>query len=59
MVERLEAAAEGLTEFPDRGQKMRGALRRLTSVRPYLIIYRVDETVVDVMHIRHSARRPA
>lgn len=56
MVGLLEAAGEALTDFPDRGLLVRGTLRKLTTVRPYLIFYRVLETGVHILHIRHGAR---
>lgn len=55
----LQAACENLADaamqyplFP--GRENRGVRRRV--VRPYNVLYRVREDVVEVVHVRHGAR---
>jgi toxin ParE1/3/4 len=55
---RLKAAAESLSEFADRGRPAIHGTRELTLVKPYLIRYAVKVDHVEVITIRHSARRP-
>jgi plasmid stabilization system protein ParE len=57
----LIAHVELLARFP----RMGGVVRKRPSVRkvvhsPYLVYYRVRETkrVIEVMHVRHGARKP-
>lgn len=58
MVQKLVAAAETLAEYPERGRRHPKGWREFTSVKPYLIQYRVSEAFVRVLRIRHAARRP-
>ncbi len=55
---KLIAAAESLTEFPDRGQAVRSGTRDLLAIPPYLIRYVVLPDEIRIIKIRHSARRP-
>lgn len=57
---RLRAAAESLAHFADRGRPaIHGyGTRELTLVKPYLIRYAILPDRVEVVTIRHSARRP-
>lgn len=57
---RLKAAAESLAHFADRGRPaIHGhGTRELTLVKPYLIRYAILPDRVEVVTIRHSARRP-
>ena len=55
---RIQAAGNGLQTFPDRGRRVRGTLRVLVHVRPYLIYYRRKGELVRILFVRHGARRP-
>jgi plasmid stabilization system protein ParE len=55
---KLVAAAEDLTENPDRGRSVGRGRRELLLIRPYLIRYRVEGETVFILRIRHAARRP-
>ena len=54
--ERLIAVADSLAEFPDRGRDVGDGRREMTTVRPYVLRYRVDDERVIVLRIRHAAR---
>ncbi len=54
----LKEAGDSLTHFAERGRPSRGGTRELTSLRPYIIRYRVAEDRVHIVTIRHAARRP-
>ena len=54
----LRDAAASLDLMPDRGRPVGGHRRELTHVRPYVIRYRVKEGRVEILEIRHRARRP-
>lgn len=54
----LKAAGDSLDAFPDRGRPIGGGRRELTIIRPYVIRYRVADTEVRILSIRHAARRP-
>ena len=56
MANRLDAAANGLRDFPNRGRPSTNGLRELPAVPPYLIRYRVEGEVVFITEIIHSAR---
>ena len=55
---RLNDLAESLAAFPDRGRAIRHGLREATTIRPYVIRYAVLPDEVQIITIRHSARRP-
>ena len=55
--ERLLEAIARLESFPHVGRKLGDGLRELTTVRPHLIQYEVRGLVVEVLAIRHGARR--
>lgn len=55
---RLLAAGESLAIFPERGRLLPNGDRRLSTVRPYILRYRVIGEVALVRAIRHGARRP-
>jgi addiction module RelE/StbE family toxin len=55
---RLVAVVESLAHHPDRGRPLADAVRELTIVRPYLVLYEVQGGLVHVLHIRHGARQP-
>ena len=55
----LRMAANGLSDFPHRGRRVRGTdMREIGTRYPYLIRYRVIDQTVLILRIRHTARRP-
>ena len=54
----LIAAADNLTILPERGRPIRGKMRELTQIRPYIVRYRYDplRDAVDILAIWHGAR---
>ena len=54
----IRAAAASLDQMPERGRPVGGSRRELTHVRPYLIRYRVTGNRVEILEVRHSARKP-
>ena len=57
LADALVLTAEGLATHPHRGRRVEGAVRELVVVRPYLIRYRVTSNAVQIMRIKHGARR--
>lgn len=57
LMEALIAAGDDLTAFPCRGRPVRGNLRELTLVYPYIIRYRIDANQVLILGVRHGMRR--
>ena len=55
---RIQACAQGLVEFPEKGRPIGRGRRELTLVRPYVIRYIAVDSEVRVLSIRHSAMRP-
>jgi len=53
-VEKLRAAANNLTDFPNRGRKVGSNLRELVIVPPYVIRYRLTATTVYITRIKHG-----
>jgi len=58
LIRRLVDAAESLAIFPERGRAISLTRRELPVVKPYLIRYAVTPDEVQILKIRHSARRP-
>lgn len=56
LAQRLVAVADSLTEFPNRGRDAGEGRREMTTVRPYILRYRVEGARVVVLRIRHGAR---
>ncbi len=57
MLERLYDAAVSLSLFPNRGRPgQEPGTRELTTVRPYVIVYRVLPQVVEIVRIFHGAQ---
>jgi addiction module RelE/StbE family toxin len=56
-VEKILNAIEALERFPEMGRKGRVAGTRELVVSPYLIMYRVRKTAVELLAILHGARR--
>ena len=56
----LERAVNRLTDFPAAGEPFgRPDVRVIFAVRyPYRIYYRVASDTIDILHIRHVARKP-
>jgi toxin ParE1/3/4 len=54
--ERLIAVADSLGEFSERGRDAGGGLREMTTIRPYILRYRVESDRVVILRIRHAAR---
>jgi plasmid stabilization system protein ParE len=55
---RLNSAAESLCEFPGLGRPVGNEVRELTTARPYVIRYLVQDDAIYVVVIRHGAREP-
>ena len=55
---RLKEAGDRLALFAERGRPSGRGTRELTSVKPYIIRFRVVEDRVYVVTVRHAARRP-
>ncbi|MBU1376695.1 MAG: type II toxin-antitoxin system RelE/ParE family toxin [Alphaproteobacteria bacterium] len=53
----LVETAESLAAHPHRGRTVYGPVRELVVVRPYLIRYRITPDAVQIMRIKHGARR--
>jgi toxin ParE1/3/4 len=52
-------AADSLVHSPDRGRPVHGTdLRELVTRHDYLIRYRPGADAVEILRIRHTARRP-
>jgi plasmid stabilization system protein ParE len=58
MALRLIAAGDALANHPQRGRSVGGGRRELVTVPPYLICYRVTDDRVEILTVRHGARRP-
>ncbi|WP_174297068.1 type II toxin-antitoxin system RelE/ParE family toxin [Sphingomonas bacterium] len=56
---KLRSLANSLSTLPRRGRPATADTRELTSVRPYIIRYRVsaDGELVIILSVRHSRRR--
>ena len=52
-------AISRLAHSPRIGRVVAANMRELVSVPPYLIRYRVGTDLVEVVRIRHAARRPS
>ena len=54
----LRAHAEGLAAYPEKGRlgRVEGTREQAIPGMPYVIAYRVTETTVDILAIRHGAR---
>ena len=55
---RLNSAAESLGELPERGRPVGNGVRELTTTRPYVIRYLVQDDAIYLVVIRHGAREP-
>lgn len=55
---RLVATVESLAEHPNRGRPISQGVRELVAVRPYLVLYKITDEGVHIVHIKHGAQRP-
>jgi toxin ParE1/3/4 len=55
---RLVGMVESLADQPNRGRRVRSDVRELVAVAPYIVRYRVVVGGVEVIRIKHGARRP-
>lgn len=55
---RLLNAGNALDEQPSRGRPVSAGRRELATIAPYLIRYRVKGETVEILAIRHGARKP-
>jgi toxin ParE1/3/4 len=58
-VVRLYEAIRSLKAFPNRGRLVREeGTRELVLPRlPYIVVYRVEEEAIQILHIHHAARK--
>ncbi|WP_409013035.1 type II toxin-antitoxin system RelE/ParE family toxin [Brevundimonas sp.] len=52
----LVTTGESLSAYPMRGRPVSSGIRDLAIVAPYLIQYRLQNGVVEILTIRHGAR---
>jgi toxin ParE1/3/4 len=57
MAVRLLAAADSLSDYPDRGRPIGKGRRELTIIWPYLLRYRIANDAVFILRIRHGAQK--
>jgi toxin ParE1/3/4 len=57
-VETLYAAAESLSEFPNRGRagRERGTRELVVTSLPYIVIYTAGKEAVSIIRVLHTAR---
>jgi len=54
----LAEAGDSLGRFPERGRAVGPGRREMVAVRPYVILYRVEEGGIVILRIRHGRRPP-
>jgi toxin ParE1/3/4 len=54
---RLIAAGESLSTFPRKGRIVRGEVRRLSLIWPYVLDYEINRGNVEILRVRHGARQ--
>lgn len=59
IVHRLRGAVETLREFPDTGRRgqVRGTREFVVPRMPYIVIYRRQARVVEILRVLHGAQR--
>jgi len=57
LVTKIRGAVRQLEDFPLMGRIGRVKETREIVVNPYIVIYRVNETFVEILRILHSARK--
>ncbi len=55
---KLVPVGQSLLDFPDRGRPIGRGRREITLTRPYILRYVVVGDDVDILSVRHAARRP-
>ena len=55
---RLVGTVESLASQPRRGRLVRGEVRELVAIAPYIVRYRVTAAGVEVIRIKHGSQRP-
>lgn len=55
---RLVAAVESLVDSPHRGRLVRGTVRELVAIPPYVVRYRIRAGSVEIVRIKHGAQLP-
>jgi len=58
MADKIVLAASSLETAPERGRQISNGRRELTTIPPDLIRYRLTGDVLQILEIRHGARRP-
>lgn len=59
MVDRVEECTTGLEDHPKRGRPGRidGTRELVVSGTPYLVVYRIEASTVDVLRVLHGAQQ--
>ena len=57
LVNRLLDAMNGLLDFPMTGRPTSDGQRELVTVKPYVILYHVNDGRIAVLRVLHAARR--
>jgi len=57
LAKRLEGVTQPLLDYPEMGRMGRHGVRELVTVHPYLVRYRVTDEKIEIVTIRHGARR--
>jgi len=55
---RLVTAVESLTQQAHRGRPVRGEVRELVAIPPYIVRYRITADTVQIVRIKHGAQKP-
>jgi plasmid stabilization system protein ParE len=58
LAQKLDLAARGLGDLPERGRPIAGRRRELLVIWPYVIRYRIKASVVEILRVRHGSRQP-
>jgi plasmid stabilization system protein ParE len=56
VAQRIVEVSDSLGEFSDRGRAVARGIRQVTTVYPYLLRYRVTDSKVVILRVRHGAR---
>jgi endoglucanase len=56
LVDRIDAVAASLVDFPRKGRVIRRRLRQIGAAHPYVLRYRVNGNVIEILHVYHGAR---
>lgn len=59
MVDRVEECTTGLEDYPERGRTGRahGTRELVVTGTPYLVVYRLSASTVDVLRVLHGAQQ--